>query len=83
MQILANIVGLYLLVLFARAILSWFPPPAPGSFLANVQRVLYDMTEPVLAPVRRVIPPAGFFDISFMIVFFVLIIVWQTLSHAA
>jgi YggT family protein len=82
MQILANIVGLYLLVLFARAILSWFPPPAPGSFLATVQRVLFDMTEPVLAPVRRVIPPAGFLDISFMIVFFVLVIVWQTLSRA-
>jgi len=83
MQILANIVGLYLIILFARAILSWFPPPASGSVLANVQRVLYDMTEPVLAPVRRVIPPAGMFDISFMIVFFVLLIVWQTLSHSA
>ena len=52
-----------------------FPPPAHGTALAQMQRVLYDVTEPVLAPLRRVIPPAGMFDISFMIVFFVLLIV--------
>ncbi len=82
MQILANIIGIYLVVLFARAIMSWFPPPAHGSILGTVQRVAFDLTEPVLAPVRRVIPPAGMFDISFMIVFFVLFILQQYLARA-
>jgi uncharacterized protein YggT (Ycf19 family) len=33
----------------------------------------------VLRPVRRVIPPAGMFDLSFMIVFFVLVLVYNSL----
>ena len=33
--------------------------------VATVYRMLLDLTEPVLAPLRRVIPPAGMFDLSF------------------
>jgi YggT family protein len=59
-------------VLFPRALLSWFPA-APGSFLASVNSVLFRLTEPVLAPVRRLLPTpqAGGFaiDLSFIIVF--------------
>lgn len=62
----------YFFVLFARIILSWFPVQ-PGSGLASVHRVLYDITEPVLAPVRGLIPPIGgagmAFDLSPIIVF--------------
>lgn len=81
--VLANLVALYLVVLFVRAIMSWFPPPAPGSIFANVQRIAFDLTEPVLAPVRRLIPPVGMFDISFMVVFFVLVLVLNFLRAAA
>lgn len=56
----------YMVVLFARAILSWFPINA-GTPIANIYRVLIDLTEPLLAPLRRVIPPAGMFDLSFMV----------------
>jgi len=60
-------------VLFPRALLSWFPA-SPGSTLASVNAVLYRLTEPVLGPVRRLLPPvrAGGFgiDLSFIIVFF-------------
>ena len=63
-------------VLFLRAVLSWFPVRG-GGFVAQVQRVLFDITEPVLAPVRRLIPPAGMFDLSFMVVFFVLMLAQQ------
>jgi YggT family protein len=59
-------------VLFPRALLSWFPA-SPGSTLASVNAVLYRLTEPVLGPVRRLLPPvrAGGFgiDLSFIIVF--------------
>ncbi len=62
----------YFFVLFARIILSWFPVQ-PGSGLASVHRLLYDITEPVLAPVRGLIPPIGgsgmAFDLSPIIVF--------------
>jgi YggT family protein len=60
-------------VLFPRALLSWFPV-SPGSVLANVNQVLYRLTEPVLSPVRRILPPlrAGGMgiDLSFLVVFF-------------
>jgi YggT family protein len=41
--------------IIARALLSWFPI-APGNPIA---RILFDVTEPILAPLRRVIPPLG------------------------
>ncbi len=53
--------------------MSWFPV-RPGTALASLNGVLYELTEPVLAPVRRVIPPAGMFDLSFIVVFFFLVI---------
>jgi YggT family protein len=46
--------------IIARALLSWFSlgPSHP------VVKLLYDLTEPVLAPLRRVIPMLGMFDIT-------------------
>jgi len=46
-------------------VISWFPPPSGGA--ATFYRLLMDLTEPVLAPLRRVIPPAGMFDLSFTV----------------
>jgi YggT family protein len=66
--ILCTALQLYLLVLLARAILSFFPT-RPGTGLASFQQILAQLTEPVIAPVRRVIPPAGMFDLSFLVVF--------------
>jgi YggT family protein len=75
------LLSIYLVVLAARAILSWFPI-RPGSPLTPIRSLLTDLTEPVLRPVRSVIPPIGMFDLSFMIVFFVLFLVWQALNNA-
>ncbi|HET6795484.1 MAG TPA: YggT family protein [Acidimicrobiales bacterium] len=49
----------YVYILFARIILSYFPI-SPGSALEPVVRVLRGLTEPVLAPVRRALPPMRF-----------------------
>jgi len=43
-----------------RAILSWFSP-RPTNILAVI---LYRVTEPILAPLRRIIPRAGMFDFT-------------------
>jgi YggT family protein len=67
----------YLVVLAGRAILSWFPVRG-GTFLASLNSILFDLTEPVLRPVRRLIPAAGMFDVSFMVVFFVLFLLWTS-----
>jgi YggT family protein len=56
----------YIVVLLARAVMSWFPIK-PGTPFASLYGVLLDLTEPALAPLRRVIPPAGMFDLSFLV----------------
>jgi YggT family protein len=50
---------LYIIVIFVRVILSWFPI-SPDSPLAAVYRFVYAITEPVLGPIRRVMPGVGF-----------------------
>ena len=66
-QVLCEILSIYLLILIARAVMSWFPI-RPGTAAASILGVLMQLTEPVLAPVRRIIPPAGMFDLSFIVV---------------
>ncbi len=73
MEPLCWIVTAFLVVLFARAILSWFPLQPDGA-AARVQEVLILLTDWALQPLRRIIPPAGMFDLSFMVLFFALLI---------
>jgi YggT family protein len=64
----------FIVVLFLRAVLSWFPESQrPGTATAQISRVLNDLTEWALRPLRRVIPPAGMFDLSFLVLVFFLI----------
>jgi YggT family protein len=72
-KVLCALITAYIIVLGARAIMSWFPI-RPGTPAASIYGVLHDLTEPVLAPMRRVIPPAGMFDLSFLVLFVVLIV---------
>ncbi len=76
-----SLIQLYMFVLVARALLSWFPIDG-RSKLVPVQRVLFDLTEPVLSPLRRVIPPAGNFDLSFLVVFFIFLILRNAVCGA-
>jgi YggT family protein len=72
----------YLFVILARIVISWFPV-SPGSAMASVYSFLYAITEPVLAPIRRVIPPTGMggmgLDWSPMIVTFALFLLERVL----
>jgi YggT family protein len=63
----------YLIVLAGRAVLSWFPVQ-PDTFLASLNSLLLSLTEPVLRPVRQIIPAAGMVDVSFIVVFFVILL---------
>ncbi len=66
---LSSLIGLYTFVIFVRIILSWFPMSPNGAF-GQVQRLLVQVTEPVLGPARRVIPSLGPLDISPIVVVF-------------
>jgi YggT family protein len=65
-SILCALVTAYIVVLFARAVMSWIPI-RPGTPWATLYGLLLDLTEPLLVPMRRVIPPAGMFDLSFLV----------------
>lgn len=58
---------LWVLIL-ARVIISWTNPRGGGSLVALV----YQMTEPILAPIRRVIPPTSGIDWSPLIAMLIL-----------
>jgi YggT family protein len=61
---------IYVIILLIRAVLSWFPYN-PDSPLNPVRRIVYTLTEPVLAPFRKIIPPVGMIDLSFLVAFIV------------
>jgi YggT family protein len=71
-ELLCAFLMVYVVVLFGRIIMSWFPIQ-PGSALAGIYRILYDLTEPVMAPLRALIPPIGgagmAFDLSPIVLF--------------
>ncbi|MFN5651122.1 MAG: YggT family protein [Actinomycetes bacterium] len=67
MDILCQIAYLYSIVIILRAISSFFPI-SPGSPFAPVVSFLYRVTEPVFAPVRRVMPATGPFDFTPLVV---------------
>ena len=71
MAIVLTLINLYSLVIVARAIASFFPI-SPSSAFAPIVDLLYRLTEPVFAPVRRVLPPMGGFDFAPLVVLLVL-----------
>ena len=50
--------------IFFRVILSWFVMYSRGGFVASLYQVLCQLTEPILAPLRRIVPMIGMFDIT-------------------
>jgi YggT family protein len=79
--VVCALLSVYLIVLVLRAVLSWFPVRS-GSPMASINSVLFQLTEPLLAPLRRVIPPAGMLDLSFIILFFIVFILRNVLCPA-
>jgi YggT family protein len=66
--------NLYGIIIILRVVSSWFPVNYDSPF-APVVRVLVQLTEPVLAPVRRVLPMAGPFDFTPIVVLIIVNIV--------
>jgi YggT family protein len=76
-HMLATLLQIYSFVLLARALISWIPnldPDNPGV------RILYQLTEPILEPIRRIVPPlGGMMDISLIIAWFATIVLQRML----
>lgn len=78
-EVIRLILLVFLICLFVRVILSYFPISF-GTPMAGVQRVVGAVTDPILTPIRRVIRPVnlgggGVLDMSPIIVFIVIFII--------
>ncbi len=78
-MILVQLLDLYSLVVFAAVIVSWvqLPPNHP------IVSVLGGLTEPLLAPIRRILPDMGGLDLSPLVLLFGLRLVRGVLLSAA
>ena len=78
----ASFVGLLVYVLttaiFLRAIFSWFVPPGSDNV---IMRFLRDITEPILAPLRRVLPQMGMLDLSPFVAMIILQVVGNIVAQ--
>lgn len=63
--------------IIVRAVLSWFGPGMQN----GVMWLLMDVTEPILAPMRRIIPTLGMIDISPLIALILLQFLGQFISQ--
>ncbi len=54
-RILIDLLELYFIIIFVRIILTWFPN-TPGTLVAKVEPFLAKITDPILIPVRKLLP---------------------------
>ncbi|MBI2171122.1 MAG: YggT family protein [Chloroflexi bacterium] len=65
----------FYIAIFARVILSWFPAQRNNP----LAQLVYLVTEPILAPIRRFVPSFGTLDLSPVIAMIIVIIVQNVL----
>ena len=74
--LLFGFLGLYTLAIFVRIIFSWIGMSYANRFMRFIVRI----TEPLLGPLRRMVPTVGMFDISPLVAF---LIIWVCQSAVA
>lgn len=70
------VLQLFQLILLARVLLSWFPNIDTSN---PIVQFLYDITEPILRPVRSVLPNTGMIDFSPLVVFLGITLLMQVI----
>ncbi len=80
-QIISLFFTVLYILLFARVILSWVRPD-PYSQFYEVYRFIFNITEPLLAPIRRILPPTGGIDFSPIILFLLISFLQRMLVSA-
>jgi YggT family protein len=85
LDIILIVLDLYVWLLIAAAILSWLVAfnvvNTRNQFVAAVAEFLYRITEPVLAPVRRMMPNLGGLDISPIIVILIIMFTQRVITY--
>ena len=78
-RILDLLVNILMFAIIGRAILSWFvrDPSNP------IMRLLVDITEPILGPIRRALPQSWMIDLSPLIAILVIQVLWGLVRSLA
>jgi YggT family protein len=76
--LLLSILNILSLLLVARALFSWFDP----GFSSSIGRFLFSITEPIVAPVRQIMPSTGMLDLSIMVTLLLIFMLRQLIASA-
>ncbi|MBL4907812.1 MAG: YggT family protein [Sneathiella sp.] len=78
-NLIATIIEIFVYLLVANAIMSWLVAfnviNTQNQFISSVGQFLYKITEPVLRPVRKIIPAFGGIDISPIVLILLLFLI--------
>jgi YggT family protein len=74
-EIIHRIFQLFVLLVVVKVLLSYFVPP-----YSQIRIFLDQIVEPVLEPIRRILPPMGMFDFSPMVLIIILILLDSILT---
>jgi len=78
-QVTIAFIQLLTWAIIARALLSWFPIDQGSALFQMLNRV----TEPIIDPIRRVMPQTGMIDLAPMVAIIVLIVMSTMVSAVA
>lgn len=76
--VLNQLITIYVVIMLVYAVVSWIP-----SIRGRWTDYVAMLVEPVLAPVRRIIPPLGGLDLSFLVVIILLQVIQSSLRSMA
>ena len=74
--LLLNLIDLYWYVILATVVISWLMAfniiNYGNPYVRQINSILNTLTEPILAPIRRILPPLGGLDFSPVVLLFAL-----------
>lgn len=86
-MLISTIIQIFIWLLIANAILSWLVAfnviNTQNQFVNSIGQFLYKITEPVLRPIRSVIPSFGGIDVSPIVLILLLIFVQNLMFEYA
>ena len=80
-NLIIDILYALMFAIFARVIVSWFVPQS-GGVNNPIVRIIFQITEPILGPIRKVLPRTGMFDFAPMIAMITLGVIISILKDA-
>jgi YggT family protein len=77
-QLFVGFLWFLVIAVIVRALMSWFPQARNNQF----GRVVFQITEPIIEPVRRIMPRTGMIDFSTLVVIVILQIMISVVNRA-